>query len=52
MNYHIDPNGPKYYNAASQILARHNNNEPEANITSAVGDFLIVAGLAKANSNV
>ena len=27
MNYHIDPNDAKYQNAASQILARHNNNE-------------------------
>ena len=52
MNYHIDPNDPKYQNAASQILARHNNNEAEANITSAVRDFLIVAGLAKAEEIV
>ena len=52
MNYHIDPNNPKYQNAASQILARHNNNEPEANITSAVRDFLIVTGLAKAEEIV
>ena len=52
MNYHIDPNDPKYQNAASQILARHNNNEPEANITSAVRDFLIVTGLAKAEEIV
>ena len=52
MNYHIDPDDPKYQNAASQILARHNNNEAEANITSAVRDFLIVTGLAKAEEIV
>ena len=52
MNYHIDPNDPKYQNAAPQILARHNNNEAEANITSAVRDFLIVTGLAKAEEIV
>ncbi len=52
MNYHIDPNDPKYQNAASQILARHNNNEAEANITSAVRDFFIVTGLAKAEEIV
>ncbi len=52
MNYHIDPNDAKYQNAASQILARHNNNEAEANITSAVRDFFIVTGLAKAGEIV
>ena len=52
MNYHIDPNDAKYQNAASQILARHNNNEAEANITSAVRDFFIVTGLAKAEEIV
>ena len=45
---HIDPNDPQYPPLAKNILARHNNNEPEANITSAVRDFLILTGLATA----
>ena len=43
---HIDPNNPKYALSAGNILARHNNNEPEANITSAVRSFLTLTGLA------
>ena len=46
MPVHIDPNDPKYRNAAAEILRRHDNGEPEANITSVVRDFLIVTGLA------
>ena len=44
----LDQEDPKYPNSAKNILARHNNNEPEANITSAVRDFLILTGLATA----
>ena len=44
---HLDPNNPKYRNSASEILRRHDNFEPEANITSAVRDFLILTGLAR-----
>ena len=44
----IDPNGPQYPPLAANILDRHANNEPEANITSAVRDFLIRTGLATA----
>ena len=47
MPAHIDPNGPQYITAASEILRRHDRNEPEANITSGVRDFLIVTGLAR-----
>ena len=43
---HIDPNNPQYPLSAANILARHNNNEPEANITSAVRSFLTLTGLA------
>ena len=43
---HIDYNDPKFAAAAAEILQRHNNGEPEANITSAVRDFLIATGLA------
>ena len=39
---HLDPNDPRYELTAANILARHNNNENEANITSAVRDFLIL----------
>ena len=45
---HIDPDDPQFPPLADNILDRHNNNEPEANITSAVRDFLILTGLATA----
>ena len=41
----IDYNDPQYAQSAAEILRRHENGEPEANITSAVRDFLIVTGL-------
>ena len=44
---HLDPNNPKYRNSVAEILRRHDNFEPEANITSAVRDFLILTGLAR-----
>ena len=43
---HIDYDDPKFAAAAAEILQRHNNAEPEANITSAVRGFLIATGLA------
>ena len=46
MPVHIDYNAPKYPDSAAEILRRHDNAEPEANITSAVRDFLIATGLA------
>ena len=52
MPIHIDPNDPKYRNAAAEILRRHDNGEPEANITSVVRDFLIVTGLARSEEMV
>ena len=45
----LDYNDPRYENAAAAILQRHDNNEPEANITSAVRDFLLCTGLVDAN---
>ena len=47
MAVHIDTNDPKYPTAAAEILRRHDNFEPEANVTSAVRDFLILTGLAR-----
>ena len=47
MPIHIDHNDPGYAEAAAEILRRHINGEPEANITSAVRGFLIATGLAK-----
>ena len=44
---HIDTGDPKYRQAAAEILRRHDNGEPEANITSAVRTFLTVTGLVK-----
>ena len=49
---HIDYADPKYKKAAGEILRRHNNFEAEANITSAVRDFLILAGLAQSEEIV
>ena len=43
----IDPSDERISRAAGEILRRHNAGEPEANITSAVRDFLIVAGLVR-----
>ena len=48
----LDYNDPKYAEAADQILNRYIQNEAEANITSAIRDFLILTGLAKASEIV
>ena len=45
----IEYNDPKHSQAAAEILRRHNRGEAEANITTAVRDFLIVTGLVKAD---
>ena len=45
MARHIDTNDPKYAQAAADILSRHNRDEPEANITSAVRAFLTTTEL-------
>ena len=47
MSLHIDPNDPNSKQAAAEILRRHDIGEPEANITSAVRNFLTVTGLVK-----
>ena len=47
MPLHIDPNNPDCKNAAAEILRRHNEGQPEANITTAVRDFLTITGLVK-----
>ena len=52
MNMHIDPNDSRCTDAAAEMLRRHDNGEPEANITSAVRDFLIVTRLAKSTEIV
>ncbi len=52
MPVHIDPNDPKCHSAAAEILRRHDNGEPEANITSVVRDFLIVTGLVRSEEMV
>ena len=44
---HLDYDDPKYAAGAAEILRRHDNAEAEANITSAVRDFLILTKLAK-----
>ena len=52
MALHIDIDDPKYRDAAPQILLRHDNFQPEANITSAARDFLILTGLARSEEIV
>ena len=44
---HLNPNDPNSKNAAAEILRRHDKGEPEANITSAVRNFLTLTGLVK-----
>ena len=48
----IDYNDPRCAQAAAEILRRHDAGEPEANITSAVRDFLIATGLASSEEMV
>ena len=45
----VDYNDPVYRDAAAALLFQHANSTAEANITSAVRDFLIRTGLAKAS---
>ena len=47
MVVHLDVNDERYPDAAERILGRHDRNEAEANITSAIRDFLILTNLAK-----
>ena len=48
MNY----KDPRYADAAAEILRRHDDFQVEANITSAVRDFLILTGLARSDEIV
>ena len=48
----LDINDPKFKELAVDILRRHENGEAEANITSAVRDFLIATSLAKSEQIV
>ena len=52
MPAHLDYDDPKYAASAAQMLRRHDGGGPEANITSAVRDFLIVTGLARSHEIV
>ena len=47
MTTHLDISDPRYADAAAAILHRHDNGEPEANITTTVRDFLILTRLAQ-----
>ena len=49
---HLDLNDERYPDAAREILRRHDLNEPEANITAAIRDFLILTNLAKSDEIV
>ena len=50
--YHLDYNDPAPLAAASEMLRRHELGEPEANITTAVRDFLIATRLASSDQIV
>ena len=52
MALHIDIDDPRYRDAAAQVLLRHDNFQPEANITSAVRDFLILTSLTSSEEIV
>ena len=52
MPVHIDYDDPKYAAAAAEILRRYDDSRAEANITSAVRDFLVVTGLVEASEIV
>ena len=52
MSIQIDYNDPRYAQAAADILRRYDNGAPEANITSAVRDFLILTGLVRSDEIV
>ena len=47
MTTYLDPDDPRCRQAAAELLRRHNLFEAEANITSAVRDFLLITGLAQ-----
>ena len=47
MTTHLDVNDTRYARAAAAILERHERGEPEANITFAARDFLILTGLVE-----
>ena len=49
MTTHLNTSDSRYPASAGEILRRHENGEAEANITSAVRDFLILTGLAKSH---
>ena len=44
----LEKDTAQFSDLAADILRRHDNREPEANITSAVRDFLINSGLVRA----
>ena len=52
MVLHLDPSDERYTDTAREILRRHDLNEAEANITSAIRDFLILTNLAKSDEIV
>ena len=49
MSTHLDVSDRRYAESAAAILRRHDNFEAEANITTAVRDFLILTGLAESD---
>ena len=52
MTTHLDMTDPKYAAAADFILDRYESEGAEANVTSAVRDFLLLTGLASAEEIV
>ena len=52
MAEHINPDDRRYRDAAELILIRHGRSDPEANITSAVRDFLTITKLVRSDEIV
>ena len=47
-----DYNDPRYGQAAAEIMRRHANGEPEANIASAMPDLVMLTGLTRGKEMV
>ena len=51
-NSHLDIDDAKYKQAVAEILRRHDEGQPEANITSAVRNFLVLTELVPSDEIV
>jgi len=45
----VDPDSPELRESAGLMLRRHEEVAPEADVRSAIADFLVTSGLASSN---